>query len=45
MRKEKVSLYYRLIHFFTYHHWLKLISLALAILSWLFVRGEIGRVD
>jgi len=45
MRKEKIGLSYRLLHIFTYHPWLKLISLILAALVWIFVKGEISRFN
>lgn len=45
MSKEKISLGFRIIHFFTYHPWLKLISLILAIMVWFYVRGEISRFN
>lgn len=41
MPKEKVSLSYRIIHWFTYHPWFKLIALLLAIIVWFYVRDEI----
>jgi len=42
MAKDKISLGYRIGHWFIYHPWLKLIALALAILVWLYVKTEIG---
>lgn len=45
MAKEKISLGYRIIHFFTYHPWLKIIALILAIIVWFYVRGEINRFN
>lgn len=45
MPKEKVSLNYRIIHWFTYHPWLKLIALMLAIIVWFYVRDEINRFN
>jgi hypothetical protein len=45
MVKEKVSITYRITHWFTHHPWLKLISLALAIIVWFYVSGEINRFN
>ncbi|HLD82531.1 MAG TPA: hypothetical protein VI976_01095 [Candidatus Omnitrophota bacterium] len=42
MSKQRVSLFYRVIHWFTYHPWLKIIALILACLTWLYVKDEIG---
>jgi hypothetical protein len=42
MLKEKPDFKDRIINFFMFHFWLKLIALALAILVWLYVRGEIA---
>jgi hypothetical protein len=43
MAKEKKQIAYRVKHWFTYHPWLKLIALILAILIWFYVRGETNR--
>ena len=40
MAKERIQIAYRIKHWFTYHPWLKLIALILAILIWFYVRGE-----
>ena len=45
MPKEKVSAGYRIKHFFIYHPWLKIISLILAVIVWLYVMGEINRFN
>jgi len=45
MAKAKVSLGYRFIHLFTYHPWLKIISLILAVAVWLYARDEINRFN
>jgi len=45
MPKEKISISYRIGHWFTYHPWLKLIALILAIMVWLYVKGEIKHFD
>lgn len=45
MPKEKISIGYRIAHWFIYHPWLKLISLILAIIVWFYVKGEIGRFN
>lgn len=45
MPKTKVSISYRVIHLFTYHPWLKIISLVLAVLVWFYVRGQINRFN
>ncbi len=39
--KEKIYLGQIIKHWFTYHPWLKIIALILAVLVWLYVRGEI----
>jgi len=41
MAKEKITLKKRIGDFFLFHIWLKLIALALAILVWLYVSGEL----
>jgi len=43
MTKEKIALRDRIVKLLTAHFWLKLIALALAILVWFYVRGEIAR--
>lgn len=43
MPKEKVSIIYRVAHFFRYHPWLKLIAFVVSVIVWLYVRGEIRR--
>jgi hypothetical protein len=45
MTKEKVSISHRITHWFTHHPWLKVISLILAVMAWLYVRGEINRFN
>ena len=45
MAKEKIRISYRVVHWFTYHPWLKLIALILAIMVWFYVKGEIKIVD
>lgn len=45
MTKEKSTLGHRILHIFTYHPWLKFISLVLAILVWIYVRDEISRFN
>jgi len=45
MAKGKVSIGYRILHWFTYHPWLKLIALILAIMAWFYVRGEIKQFN
>ena len=39
MSKE-ITLTGRVIHWFTYHPWLKLIALGLAVLVWFYIREE-----
>ncbi len=41
MPKEKITIGYRIRHWFTYHPWLKLIAFILAVMVWLYVKGEI----
>ncbi|MGE5308661.1 MAG: hypothetical protein ACM3OC_06230 [Deltaproteobacteria bacterium] len=43
MVKDKVSLGYRMQHWFTHHPWLKLIALGLAVMLWFYIRGAINR--
>lgn len=43
MAKIRVSLWHRIGHGFTYHTWLKAVSLLLAILLWLYVRDQLNR--
>jgi hypothetical protein len=45
MPKEKIGIGYRIVHFFTYHPWLKIIALILAVIVWFYVRGEINRFN
>ncbi len=39
---RKISIFYRLKHVFTYHPWLKIISLVLAVIVWFYVKGKIS---
>ena len=45
MSEGKVSFSYRIAHFFTYHPWLKIIALVLAIVVWFYVKEEINRFN
>ncbi|MFA5145123.1 MAG: hypothetical protein WC723_03850 [Candidatus Omnitrophota bacterium] len=45
MAKKKISIGYRVLHLFTYHPWLKFISLVLAMVVWLYIREEIARFN
>ncbi|MDD5255814.1 MAG: hypothetical protein PHR11_07185 [Candidatus Omnitrophica bacterium] len=45
MSKDKISIIFRVKHWFTYHPWLKIISFLLAILVWFYVRGEISKFN
>ncbi|MDD3087205.1 MAG: hypothetical protein PHP89_01405 [Candidatus Omnitrophica bacterium] len=40
MVKEKITILSRVKHMFLHHPWLKLISLALAIISWMYIKYE-----
>ncbi len=40
MGKKIFNFVYRILHIFTYHPWLKLISLILAIIVWLYIKEE-----
>ncbi|MFA5062518.1 MAG: hypothetical protein WC578_00395 [Candidatus Omnitrophota bacterium] len=40
MNKNRISIFYRITHIFTYHPWLKLISLILAVIVWLYIKEE-----
>jgi hypothetical protein len=46
MRNDiRVSIWFRVKHLFSYHPWLKVISLLLAVMVWFYVRGEISRFN
>jgi hypothetical protein len=45
MPANKANLRERIIHWFTYHPWLKLIALILAILVWFYVGGELEKFN
>lgn len=45
MSKAKVSLWHKVGHWFTYHTWLKAVSLLLAILLWLYVRDQLNKYN
>ena len=45
MKKNKISITSRIKHWFTYHPWLKLIALGLAILLWFYVSAEIKQFN
>jgi hypothetical protein len=40
MAKIKINLIHRIKHLFLHHPWLKIISLILAIISWLYIKYE-----
>jgi len=40
MVKKRLDIIYRVFHIFTYHPWLKLISLILAVIVWLYIKEE-----
>ncbi len=40
MLKNRLKLIHRLAHIFTYHPWLKIISLILAVIVWLYIKEE-----
>ncbi|MFH0855492.1 MAG: hypothetical protein V1869_03120 [Candidatus Omnitrophota bacterium] len=40
MAKKSINIIYRIIHIFTYHPWLKLISLIFAVIVWLYIKEE-----
>ncbi len=40
MGKRRFDIIYRIFHLFTYHPWLKLISLILAVIVWLYIKEE-----
>ncbi|MDO8662605.1 MAG: hypothetical protein Q7K98_05225 [Candidatus Omnitrophota bacterium] len=42
MRKKAFNFIDRILHLFTYHPWLKLISLVLAIIVWLYIKEEMS---
>jgi len=42
MPKEKINIGIRMQHLFRKHYFLKIISLLLAMMIWLYVRGEIS---
>jgi len=41
MSKERISLGFRIKHIFTHHLLLKIISLFLAVIVWLYVQGKL----
>jgi predicted ABC-type sugar transport system permease subunit len=43
MENNKVTLGFRVRHWFTHHPWLKLIALGLAVIMWFYIRGLIRR--
>lgn len=45
MPKDSVSLKYRILHAFTYHPWLKLIALILAVIVWFYAREEMNQFN
>jgi len=45
MPKEKISIGYRIMHWFAYHPWLKIIALILTVMVWFYVKGEIARFN
>jgi len=45
MSREKVNLGHRVWHFFTYHPWLKVIALVLAVIVWFYVKDEMARFN
>ncbi|MBU1726350.1 MAG: hypothetical protein KJ880_01805 [Candidatus Omnitrophica bacterium] len=42
---KKISLKDRAMHWFTYHPWLKLIALILAVMVWFYIREELNRFN
>jgi len=40
MKRIKFNIIYRITHIFTYHPWLKVISLILAVILWLYIKEE-----
>ncbi len=44
MVDKTVHFGFRIKHWFTYHPWLKLISLLLAVILWFYVKGELLRL-
>lgn len=45
MEKRKIKFSYRAVHWFTYHPYLKIISLIMAIMLWFYVSGEMSRFN
>ncbi|MDD5566558.1 MAG: hypothetical protein PHG31_06695 [Candidatus Omnitrophica bacterium] len=45
MPKERKNLIPTITHFFMHHPWLKLIALILAVIVWIYVRGEIAQFN
>jgi len=45
MAVKKVDIGKRVIHWFTYHPWLKLIALILAVLVWFYIGGELRQFN
>ena len=40
MSKARFNIFYSLTHIFTYHPWLKVISLILAVILWFYIKEE-----
>lgn len=45
MHKKKVSIVFRIAHWFSSHPFLKLIALIMAIMIWYYAKGEISRLN
>jgi hypothetical protein len=43
MSKKKVGLGYRILHGFTYHPWLKIIALILAVIVWFYAGDQVSK--
>lgn len=43
--KKNGNPFYKFLHWFTHHPWLKLISFSLAVMLWHYVRSEINKFN
>jgi hypothetical protein len=43
MRREKISLVFRIKHLFTHHSLLKIVSLVLAVMIWVYVQFKLSQ--
>jgi hypothetical protein len=44
-KEKKVNFLKSIKHWFTWHPWMKLIALIIAVMVWFYVQGEIGQFN